>query len=102
MSDYIFAYYGTMEPQDPEKGAEGRAKFQSWLEGLGEAVINPGTPLRITKAVTSGGVSDDAALAALTGFSIIRAESMEAALEMAKDCPFLEMGSVEVGEVMKM
>lgn len=38
----------------------------------------------------------------MSGFSIIRAESMEAALSIAQACPFLEIGgSLEVSEMMQ-
>jgi len=39
----------------------------------------------------------------MSGFTIIEADSMEAALSIAKDCPFLEIGgSLEVTELIKM
>ncbi len=38
----------------------------------------------------------------MMGFSVVKADSMDAALEMAKGCPFLEMGTVEVAEMMEM
>ena len=39
----------------------------------------------------------------MSGFSIIKADSMEAALTIAQDCPFLEIGgSLEVSEMMQM
>jgi hypothetical protein len=39
----------------------------------------------------------------MSGFSIIKADSMEAALKIAKDCPFLDIGgSLEVSELMQM
>lgn len=38
----------------------------------------------------------------MSGYTIIDAESMGAALEMAKQCPFLETnGSLEVSELIK-
>ena len=33
---------------------------------------------------------------------LVEADSMEAVLEMAKTCPFVEMGTIEVAEMMKM
>ncbi len=36
------------------------------------------------------------------GFSIVTADGMDAALAMAKACPFLDMGTIEVAEVMEM
>ena len=78
------------------------AKWKAWIVGLGDAVVNPGTPLGKSRTVSSGGVSDDGGSNPLTGFSIVKAGSMDAALDMAKGCPFLEMGTIEVAEVMQM
>ncbi len=78
------------------------AKWKAWIGGLGDAVVNPGTPLGKSKIVSSAGVSDDSGSNSLTGFSIVKADSMDAALEMAKECPFLDIGTLEVAEVMKM
>ncbi len=64
----------------------------AWVGGIGDALINPGTPLGKPKTVSSGGVSDDSGSNRLMGFSIVKADSMDAALEMAKGCPFLEFG----------
>jgi hypothetical protein len=39
----------------------------------------------------------------LSGFSIVKADSMDAAIEMAKACPTLDLdGTLEVAQVMKM
>ena len=103
MSNYIIAYHGGKKPESPEEGAKHMAKWQAWVGGLGDAVVNPGTPLGKSKIVSSGGVSDDGGSNPLTGFSIVKADSMDAALEMAKECPFLDTGgTLEVAEMMKM
>ncbi len=102
MSNYIIAYHGGKEPESPEEGARQMERWQAWVAGLGDAVVNPGTPLGKFKTVTSGGVSDDSGPDPLTGFSIVKADSIDAALEMAKACPFLEMGTIKVAEVMEM
>ncbi len=103
MPDYIIAYHGGNKPETPEEGAKHMAKWKAWVGGLGDAVVNPGTPLGKSKTVSSGGVSDGGGSNALTGFSIVKADSMDAALEMAKACPFLDTGgTLEVAEVMKM
>ena len=102
MSNYVFAYYGEPKFESPEEGAKQFARWQAWVVGLGDAVINPGTPLGKPKIVSSGGVSDDAGSNRLTGFSIVKAYSMDAALDMAKGCPHLEHGTVDVAEVMEM
>ncbi len=103
MPNYVFAYHGGKKPESPEAGAELMAKWNAWLGGLGDAVVDPGTPLGKSKTVSSSGVSDDGGSNPLSGFSIVKADSMDAALEMAKECPFLEIdGTIEVAEAMKM
>ena len=103
MASYALFYYaGENMPKSPEEGAEHKEKFMAWLSGLGDAVVNPGTPLGKTKTVSSSGVSDNGQSNPLTGFSIVKAESMDSALEMAKGCPFLDFGTIEVSEVMEM
>ena len=103
MSNYVIAYHGGKRPESPEEGAKYMAKWKAWIGGLGDAVVNPATPLGKSKTVSSGGVSDDGGSNPLMGFSIVKADSMDAALEMAKGCPHLELGgTLEVAEVMEM
>lgn len=102
MPKYIIAYHGGKKPESPEEGAKHMTKWKAWVGGLGDAVVNPGTPLGKSKTVNSGGVSDGGGPNALTGYSIVEADSMDAALEMAMECPFLDVGTLEVAEVMKM
>ena len=103
MSIYVFAYHGGKKLESPEEGAKYIAKSKAWVGGLGDAIVNPGTPLGKSKTVSSGGVSDDGGSNPLSGFSIVKADSMDAALEMAKVCPFLDLGgTLEVAKVMKM
>jgi len=103
MSIYVFSYHGGKKPESPEEGAKYIAKSKAWVRGLGDALVNPGTPLGKPKTISSGGVSDDGGSNPVSGFSIVKADSMDAALEMAKACPFLDLGgTLEVAKVMKM
>ena len=100
VSFFLLAYHGGKIPESAEEGAKHMAKFEAWVDGLGDAVVNPGNPLGKSKTVSSSGVSDDGGSNALVGFSIVKADSMDAALEMAKGYPHLEIGTVEVVEMM--
>jgi hypothetical protein len=100
MTDFIIAYHGGKKFESREEGAAHMAKWRAWMGGLGDAVVNPGAPLRNSKTVSVGGVSDGSN--PLSGYSIVKAASMDAALQMAKDCPHLDIGTVEVAEVMQM
>jgi hypothetical protein len=48
---------------------------------------------------SDGRVSDGGGVNPVTGYSVIEAPSLEAAVQMAKNCPIMASGgSVEVGE----
>ena len=83
MSSFMFAYYGGKEPANPEEGTKGREAFGAWLASLGNAVVNPGTPLGAAKTVSSDTVSESDGSRPLTGFSIIKAEDLDAAPVLA-------------------
>jgi len=102
MHNYIFAYYGGKKPESPEAGAREMERWKAWLAGLGNAVINPGTPLGKSRTVSANGVTDGGRANPMIGFSIIKADSMEAALKMAQACPFLEQGTIVVSQAMEM
>ncbi len=103
MSNYIIAYHGGKKPESPEAGAKIMAKWKAWVGGLGDAAVNPGTPVGKSKIVSSAGVSDDGGPNPMLGFSIVKADNMDAALEMANACPFLDIGgTLEVAEVKEM
>ncbi len=103
MPNYIIAYRGGRKPESPEEGAKHMAKWKAWIGGLGKAAVNPGTPLGKSRIVSSDGVSDDGGPDPMSGFSVVSADNMEAALEMAKGCPTLDLvGTLEVAEMMEM
>ena len=102
MPDFVFTYYGEPQFANPEEGVAYMAKWQAWAGSVGDAWVDPGHPLGRPKTVSSKGVSDNAASNRLTGFSIVSADSIEAALEIAKRCPHLEHGTVDVSEPMEM
>jgi hypothetical protein len=101
MPQYVIAYHGGRKFESPQDGAAHMAKWKAWVGGLGDAVVNPGTPLAKSKLVSSSGVSDGGANL-LIGFSIVMADSMDAAVELAQRCPHLDHGTIEVAEVMEM
>jgi hypothetical protein len=101
MPKYVIAYHGGKKFESAQQGAAHKAKWESWVGGLGDAVVNPGTPLGRGKLVSSDGISDGGENL-LTGFSIVMADNMDAALALAERCPYLEIGTIEVAEVLEM
>lgn len=103
MPQYIIVYLGGNPPSDPEESKKHYARYMDWLSSLGDAVVSPANPLKNTKVVSSEGTLSDGSQTTMSGYTIIEADSMESALEIAKGCPFLAIGgSLEVSELMDM
>ncbi len=103
MPQFIFTYHGGKKPETPEEGQKGMEKWKAWAASLGPALINPGTPVGMTKVLTADGVSSAPSVHPIDGFSIIEANNMDAALTLLKDCPHFDFeGTLEVSEMMQM
>ena len=103
MPKFMLAYYGGNEPGSQEDGMAQMEKWKAWVQGLGETIVNPGTPLPVSKIVTSSSVEDDTDPNSMKGFAVVQAESMAAAVEIAQSDPFLENGgTIRVSQMMEM
>ena len=103
MKQFVLVYLGGNQPSSPQEANAHFTKYMEWLTSLGESVVIPTIPLKDTTTVSPDGTVREGGSSAMSGFSIIRAESMEAALSVAQNCPFLEIGgSLEVSEMMEM
>jgi hypothetical protein len=87
-------------PEDQQKIMEA---WMNWFGSLGEAVVDGGSPFGPSCTLASDGSVRAGGLAALSGYSIITAQSLTDATEKAKGCPVLSGGGgVEVYEAMPM
>jgi len=103
MAKYMITYVGGNQPATPAEGQQHFAKYKAWLTALGAAAVSPANPLKNTQTVSPDGAVSPGGMTGMSGFTIVEAESMEAALAMAQSCPFLDIGgSLEVSEMMQM
>ena len=103
MKQFVLVYLGGNQPSSEEEAKNHYSKYFEWLSSLGDTVVIPTIPLKDTSTVSPDGTIREGGSSAMSGFSIIKADSMEAALSIAQGCPFLEIGgSLEVSEMMQM
>lgn len=103
MAQFVMVYLGGNPPSTPEEGKAHFERYKRWLGSLGDAAVSPANPLRGTRTVATDGTISEGGASGMSGYTIVEAASMEAALEMAKSCPFLDVGgSLEVSELMQM
>ena len=104
MANYVFAYSGGngVSADEAERNAQ-FAKWGQWFQDLGPAIVDGGAPTGTAKTVSTGGSVSDGGSRGLTGYSIVAADSIDAAVELAKGCPVLETGgAVDVYEAITM
>jgi hypothetical protein len=98
MSNYLLLYHGGAMPETQEEQAQVMQAWTQWFGSLDGKVIDQGNPSGPSKTIAaSGSVSTDTT--GPSGYSIIKADSLDAAVALAKGCPVLHGGaSVQVVE----
>lgn len=108
MKTFLAVYIGRPNPdqsgeefrqENPERVAEGMAAWGKWMTDHAADVVVAGGPLGKTKEASSKGLAD--IRNSLTGFTIVQAESHEAAAKMFLDHPHYTHFPGESVEVME-
>lgn len=103
MTKFIISYLGGDHPTTPEEGQKHFQKYKEWMGSLGSAIVSPANPFKNTHVIKPDGTVNAGSESQMSGYTVIEAESMEAALALCKDCPFLEInGTLEVSELAQM
>lgn len=104
----ILAQFGLLYVGEPQfSGSEEEAqahqqKYFAWLGSLGDAIVNRGMPFGPPTRVDASGVSTEPREDRLTGITIIEADDMDAAVEIAKSCPYIEVAALDVVQIFEM
>ena len=98
MANYLLTYFGGGMPETQEEQAQVMQAWTAWFGKLGDAVVDGGNPTSQSRAISPDGSVMDATMAP-TGYSIIKADNLDAAIAAAKGCPVLGGGaSIVVSE----
>lgn len=90
MTKFLVTYHGGPgAPTDPAQAEQIQAAFGRWLASAGDAVTDPGAPLRPATQVSNGSAPPHVAIG---GYSIIEAEDVDAATEVLRTHPFVARG----------
>ncbi len=99
MPRYLFVYHAPMTPADaappPEQMEQVMGAWNAWAAKVGGDLVDFGAPLaggvRVTPAGTSPSTRE------VSGYSLLEASDLDAALALAKDHPHLDMpGGCEI------
>ena len=110
MKDYLLVYraeYSFMPDRTPEEMQAMSKRWMDWIGGIaaqnklidrGNRLTTDGKVIRNDSTITNGPYAE--IKESIGGYSLIKAESYDDAVELAKSCPvFMIGGNVEVREI---
>jgi hypothetical protein len=104
MHNYLITYHGGDMPCSEEECASLMKNWKKWIQDLGDTVVNPGTPLGPTQVITKEGLAENESPDNMMCIAVIKAENLNAAVEIAQTDPCLQAmgGKVKVSQMMEM
>lgn len=97
-------YRGQAPDLTPEQGAERMAAFAAWMEKVGPALVDAGSPFGASTSVRDDGTEETAG--ELIGYTIVQADDLPAAKALTDGLPFLSGTNgecaVEIFELLSM
>ncbi len=99
MPNFVIAYRGARSFKTEEEGAENYARYMDWTTGLADYIVTPDTPLMPGKIISNSSQTDSEAGNRFMGFTVIKAKDLEEAVRLAEPCPFVEIGTLEVHQM---
>lgn len=105
MPKFMMVYKGEatdMSDMSQEQAQEVMAKWGTWMQRVGDALVDVGAPFGLGTSLIDDGSSGSAV--SLTGYSIVEAADMAAAQSLADGHPYLSEGkgdfAIDIFELM--
>ena len=93
MANFVLLYSGGSGGTNPAEREKIMQQWGAWFGKLGDKIVDAGNPFaEHAKSLSNGTVHDGAVGTPATGYSILKADSLNAATELAKGCPVLQSG----------
>jgi hypothetical protein len=106
MAKFIYLYRGpapSMSDLTPEQGAERMAAFSAWMDMVGAALVDVGSPFGSSASVCDDGT--EGAAGDLIGYTIMEADDLAEAKALTDGLPFLSNSdgtcAVEIFELLQ-
>lgn len=101
MSMYLLLYSGGVMPATEEENEVMVEAWTAWLAGLGDDLIDGNPFTENARTVSADGPVSDGPLGPMpSGYSMVKATSIDEAVEIARECPAkLSGASISIFEV---
>jgi hypothetical protein len=104
MTKYLLAYHGGKMAETEADQAKVMAAWGEWFTSLGAAVVDGGAPVGASTTIAAdGSTTSGGGVNPVSGYSLLTASDLDAAVTLAKGCPVLQAGgSIEIAETIEM
>lgn len=103
MAKFLLVYHGGGMAETPEAQQASMNAWMNWFGQLGPAVVDGGAPTSRAWTIQSDGTIEGGGANPATGYSVLTADNMQSASELAKGCPIIaDGGNVELCEMIDM
>ncbi len=94
MAKYVLLYSGGGMAQTQAERDKSNQAWGAWFGKLGKAVVDAGNPFsdKVKSVAPDGRVKEGVSGERASGYSIVEANSVDQAAELAKSCPVLTSG----------
>jgi hypothetical protein len=89
-------------PASPEEGARVMQAWNAWFTAIGGSIVDPGNPIAQVRIVAADGSVRPGDAGSVTGFLVIEAAHIDAAVALAKGAPLDGDMCIEVAETARM
>jgi hypothetical protein len=97
MPKFLITYHGAREmPPTAEARDQMMSAFMAWAGGVGDHMVDPGSPLGASRVISSAGDADEhgdsEGPGEILGYTILTADTLDEAAELVRSHPFLSRG----------
>lgn len=93
MANYLLTFHGGSVPESKAQQDQVMKAWTDWFGAIGDALVDGGNPISQARAISPDGSVMDAT-SAPSGYTILKADNLDAAVALAKGCPVLAGGAV--------
>ncbi len=95
MANFLLLYTGGGMPETQAEQEAVMKAWDAWFGKIGSSLVDGGNPFTpVAKSISSNGAVSDGPVGEMaTGYTIIKADSLNAAVAMARECPVLQGGA---------
>ena len=95
MANFLLLYSGGSMPEGQAEVAQVMQAWNAWFGKIGSNLVDGGNPFTPhAKSISSDGTVSDGPVGELaSGYSVIKADSLDAAVAIARECPVTQGGA---------